>query len=201
MLEWLLNIDQAVFLFINGSLANPITDALMPVITNDWLLRIVYGLALIGLLVAGRGRFVWVVVFSALVVALSDQSSSAWLKPAFERLRPCKVIDVHLLVGCGAGYSFPSSHATNLFGQAVFFGLLYKKSLPYLLTFAFLVGVSRIFVGVHYPLDIIGGTILGSIWGLMMAGILWALNKSGRLMPPPLMKAVFIGGKRDRGNL
>ena len=100
MLEWLLEIDRAAFLFINGSLANPVTDFIMPIVTNDNFLRIIYGIALILLLVFGRKRFIWVVVFSGLVVALTDQSSSAWLKPAFERLRPCKVMDVNLLVGC-----------------------------------------------------------------------------------------------------
>jgi undecaprenyl-diphosphatase len=199
MLEWLFNLDRVIFLFINGSLANPVTDAVMPLITNDNFLRIIYGLALVSLLIWGRKRFVWVVVFSLAVVALTDQSSSAWLKPIFERLRPCKTMDVHLLVGCGAGYSFPSSHATNLFGQAFFFGLLFKKYLPYFLGFAFLVGVSRIFVGVHYPLDVIGGMILGGIEGAVMAGVLWKLSQAGQLAPSPTLQP-FFGQNRRRSS-
>lgn len=190
MLEWIKNFDHAIFLFINTQLANPVTDAVMPIITHDDLLRLLYGAALIAMLIFGRQRFIWVVIFSALVVALTDQSSSAWLKPAFERLRPCKVMEVHLLVGCGAGYSFPSSHATNLFGQAVFFGLLYKKYLPYLLGFAFLVSVSRIFVGVHYPLDMIGGMILGTMIGWVAVQAIRALNHKNVLKPAPLMRIV-----------
>jgi undecaprenyl-diphosphatase len=197
MLEWLLNIDQAVFSFINGSLANPVTDLLIPIITNDNVLRVIYALALVILLVVGRKRFIWVVVFSALAVALTDQSSSAWLKPAFERLRPCQVMDVNLLVGCGAGFSFPSSHAANLFGQAIFFGLLYKKYLPHLLVFAFLVGVSRIFVGVHYPLDIIGGAILGASWGFLAAGILRELYRRNKLRPEPVIHTASDNRHRD----
>jgi undecaprenyl-diphosphatase len=100
-----------------------------------------------------------------LVVVLTDQGSSALLKPLFSRPRPCHLGEVHLLVRCGAGLSFPSSHAANLFGQALFFGLWRKKYLPYFLSFAFLVGISRIFVGVHYPLDVLGGMFLGAIVG------------------------------------
>jgi len=200
MFDWLLNLDRIVFLFINSSLANPFTDSLMPVVTNDNFLRLIYGLALIAMLAFGRKRFIWVVVFSALVVALTDQSSSAWLKPAIERLRPCKVMEVHLLVGCGAGYSFPSSHAANLFGQAVFFGLLYKKYLPYLLGFAFLVSVSRIFVGVHYPLDLIGGMILGTFAGLAAVMAIRTLNRKGLLKPAPLVPATSSRHVRPVGD-
>jgi undecaprenyl-diphosphatase len=201
MLDWIQNADRAVFLFINGALANPITDAMMPVVTNDNLLRLAYGLVVIAILTFGRKRFFWVAVFSAIVVVLTDQSASALLKPAIGRLRPCKVMDVHLLVGCGSGFSFPSSHAANLFGQAVFFGLLFKKYLPYTLGFAFLIGVSRIFVGVHYPVDVLGGLILGSLEGWLAAWILWRLNDCNLLKPSPVLTVSLFSRKNTgRGN-
>jgi undecaprenyl-diphosphatase len=185
MLEWLLAIDRTVFLFINLTLANPATDFFMPLITNDYFLRIIYGLALVCLLLFGRKRFIWVVVFSVVVVALTDQSSSAWLKPFFERLRPCKVMQVHLLVGCGSGYAFPSSHAANLFGQAFFFGLLYRKYMIYLFGFGFVVGISRIFVGVHFPLDVLSGAVLGTVEGTIAAWLMIKLCRMGKLKPEP----------------
>ncbi len=191
MIELLLQIDRTLFLFINGSLANPVTDWVMPIITNDNLLRLIYGATLVILLGAGRKRFVWVVGFSLLVVALTDQTSSALLKPWIGRMRPCKVMEVHLLVGCGTGFAFPSSHAANLFGQAVFFGLLFKKYLPYLLGFAFLVGVSRIFVGVHYPLDIVGGIVAGGFEGVLAAYVVWKLDNAKKLKPGPILCPVF----------
>jgi len=179
MLEWLLQVDRAAFLFINGSLANPVTDWIMPVITNDNFLRGIYVLGLLAILAVGRKRAIWVVLFSAVTVALTDQSSSALLKPLFGRLRPCQVMSVHLLVRCGAGFSFPSSHAVNLFGQALFVGLLYKKYLPYLIAFAFLVGASRAFVGVHYPLDVLGGMALGTAEGAAMVWLHRRLTRTG----------------------
>jgi len=189
--EWLLSIDHAVFVFINRTLANPVTDWLMPIVTNDNLLRISYGVILVLLLAIGRKRMIWVVVFSLIVVALADQSASAVLKPWVGRLRPCKTFHVHLLVNCGPGYSFPSSHAANIFAQAIFFGLLFKKYLPYAVAFAFLVGVSRVFVGVHYPLDVIGGMFVGGAEGALGAWIVWKLDNDRRLKPKPLLRPLF----------
>lgn len=191
MIELLLQIDRALFLFINGSLANPVTDWVMPIITNDNLLRLIYGAVLVLLVGIGRKRFVWAVGFSLLVVALTDQTASALLKPWIGRARPCQAMEVHLLVGCGAGFAFPSSHAANLFGQAVFFGFLFKKYLPYLLGFAFLVGVSRIFVGVHYPFDIIGGIVAGGGEGALAAYVVWKLDNVHKLKPGPMLRPVF----------
>ncbi|MCP4565997.1 MAG: phosphatase PAP2 family protein [FCB group bacterium] len=188
MLEWLLEIDRALFLFINGDLANPVTDFIMPIVTNGMFLRLTFGLALGILIARGGKRFVWVVVFSLLVVVLTDQSSSTYLKPFFERIRPCKTMDVHLLVNCGAGLSFPSSHAANLFGQAFFFSLLYRRYSLYFLAFAFLVGISRVFVGVHYPLDVLGGMILGGIEAALMVLIFKTLISKNKLKPAPYIQ-------------
>jgi len=185
MLDRLLEIDRALFAFINGTLANPVTDFIMPIVTSDDLLRVLFALGIIALLVFGRKRFIWVAVIAIAVLTITDQAASALLKPLFGRPRPCHVMAVHLLVNCGKGYSFPSSHAANLFGQALFFGLLYKKWLPYALAFAFLVGVSRIWVGVHYPLDMIGGMILGSLTGAIVAGVYIKWNLGTNLKSKP----------------
>ncbi len=163
MLENLAQLDTAVFLFLNVSLANPVTDLIMPVITSDLLLRWLYGLALALILWKGDARLRWLVLFSVLVLLLTDQISSSYLKPFFGRPRPCHVLtDIHLLVGCGGGRAMPSSHAANAFGQAVLFGYLYRPVRVYLLLFATVVALSRVFVGVHYPGDIIVGALVGS---------------------------------------
>jgi undecaprenyl-diphosphatase len=105
-------------------------------------------------------------LFSILVLALTDQASAGLLKPLIGRLRPCHVLEnVHLLVGCGGGKSMPSSHAANAFGQALLFGLPYRKARWPLITFAAVVALSRVFVGVHYPGDILAGAIIGGAIG------------------------------------
>lgn len=166
MLEFLYHIDRAAFLFINQTLSNPVTDFLMPIVTSDWVLRALYGLSIILILMLGNRRLRWMALFSILVLALTDSISAQLLKPIFERLRPCHAIDtVHLLVGCGGGHSMPSAHAASAFGQAIFFGLLVGRLRWYLIGFAAMIALSRVFVGVHYPADIIVGSMLGGMIG------------------------------------
>jgi undecaprenyl-diphosphatase len=196
-MEWLISIDHALFVFINQTLANPVTDWLMPIVTNGIALRIEYGVIIVLLLALGRKRMIWVAIFSLIVVALTDQTVSALIKPWVGRLRPCKMFHVHLLVHCGAGYSFPSSHAANLFGQALFFGLLYKKCLPYAAGFAFLVGMSRIFVGVHYPIDVAGGMLVGGAEGALVAWLVWKLDENRKLIPKPRLRSLLGSPRRS----
>jgi undecaprenyl-diphosphatase len=170
MLETLNHIDQVIFLFINVKLANPVTDLIMPVITTDMLLRILYGVAMILLLWRGNKRLRWMVLFSALVLLFTDQVSSHYLKHWIGRPRPCHTLtDVHLLVGCGGGFSMPSSHAANSMGQAAFFACLIAPYRWYFYAFAGLIAISRVFVGVHYPFDVLVGTCIGLLIGWMIA--------------------------------
>jgi len=165
LISWLASIDTAIFHFINGSLANPVTDILMRFVTLDLHLKIFYGVCLAVILWKGDKRLRLAVIFSLIVVAISDQLSSSLLKPLLERPRPCHVMDVHLLVGCGSGFSMPSSHAANLFGQAYFFKIIAPRSARYLIPLAIVVALSRVFVGVHYPADILVGAALGTLVG------------------------------------
>ncbi len=170
MLASLNQIDRVIFEFINVTLSSPVTDFIMPFITSDTFLRILYGTAMILLLWKGNSKLRWLVLFSAIVLLFTDQISAGMLKPYFERLRPCHVLEnINLLVNCGGGKSMPSAHATNVFGQAMFFGWHFKRLRWYLFGFAFIVSLSRVFVGVHYPGDIIVGSILGMILGLLVA--------------------------------
>jgi undecaprenyl-diphosphatase len=170
MLETLSQIDRAVFLFINAALANPVTDFIMPVITNDWGLRVVYALAMVIILVTGNARLRWLVLFSAVTLLLTDQIAAGYLKPLIARPRPCHVLnEIHLLVGCGGGHSLPSAHAASSFGQAVLFSFHYRKVGWSLYPLASLIALSRIFVGVHYPGDVVAGAILGGLIGIIAA--------------------------------
>lgn len=107
----------------------------------------------------------------------ADQISVQLFKDVFMRLRPChnpEIADlIHTINGaCGGQYGFVSSHAANTFGLALFVGLIFKKHVPFLLKalliWAAVVSYSRIYVGVHYPADLICGAILGSIIAFLM---------------------------------
>ncbi len=170
MIDFLYSIDVAVFHFINGTLANPITDKLMPFITDvkNWYLTYVL-LWFIILFKGGKYR-VGLAIGMILLVVVSDQISSTLLKHLFERPRPCKVLEnVRLLVGCTDSYSFPSSHAVNNFAAAMFFSYFYKHLKWILFSVASLMALSRIFVGVHYPSDVIGGALIGLVIGYVLA--------------------------------
>ncbi len=170
-MQFLDQIDRALFTFINMSLANPVTDFLMPIITSDNLLRAAYGIMILLILIKGSCKWKWAVFYSAIILLLTDQMVAGLLKPIIARARPCQIFgEINLLVNCGAGMSMPSAHAGNAFGQALFFSLINKKLRPYLLTAAGLISLSRVFVGVHYPGDIIAGALIGSLigWGVFL---------------------------------
>jgi len=174
MLESLAAIDKAIFLFINVSLQNPVTDWAMPIITSDNVLRMAYAFTAILLLWKGNTRLRWLVLFSAITLFFSDQLSAGFLKPLIERVRPCHALtDIHLLVGCGGGYTMPSSHAANAFGQAALFSLTVRQTHWYLWVIAGLISISRVFVGVHYPFDVLAGSVLGTLIG---AGVVFGFE-------------------------
>ena len=175
MLELLESIDRSVFLFINSRLANVVTDFSMPLITDGDILAIGYGLAMIVLLIKGSPRFRWLILFSILTLLMTDQISAGLLKPLIGRTRPRRptsfigIDQINMLVSCGAGYAMPSAHAANAFGQAILFGLIARPIRYYILGLAGLIAISRVFVGVHYLSDVVGGALVGTTIAISVA--------------------------------
>ncbi|MBP8976847.1 MAG: phosphatase PAP2 family protein [Bacteroidetes bacterium] len=168
-LNTLLSFDTQAFYFINHSLQNWFFDFLMPIITDLNHYRVIIVAAfviLVLMIIRGKSNVRLGAILLVLAVAFSDQLNSFVLKFLFSRPRPCHVLqDVHLLVGCGGGFSFPSSHAANNFAGALVLAYCIPRYRWWFWSFATLVAFSRIYVGVHYPLDVIGGAIVGMACG------------------------------------
>lgn len=162
-------LDLHLFRVINGDLRNAVFDAVMPVVTEPDQFVIPLALVAIGLLIWG-GRKGRIMVVMALLLLLITNAVSEGLKLWFQRPRPCVALEaVHLLVGCStSNFSFPSSHATNVTAQALLFASAYRRLALPLFVLAAIIGYSRIYVGVHYPADVVGGVLLGLICALVV---------------------------------
>lgn len=137
-----------------------------------------------------KWRLLILAPFVTLLVISSDQISVHLFKDVFMRLRPCHnplIADlVHTVNNhCGGQYGFVSSHAANTFALACFVGLVlknhFKWMLPFMLSWAAIVSYSRIYLGVHYPGDILGGALLGTLIGVLIFKALWYTNNSFNL--------------------
>jgi len=184
MFEQIIQLDQNLFFAINHGLSNPVFDWLMPILRNRFFWTPLY-LFIVIFLVRNYGKKGWLIlVFLGLTFGLTDYFSSSIIKPTVERLRPCNdpvlKTEVRNLVACGTGFSFPSSHAANHFAIAVFLILVFYKKwkwiLPTGLLWAASISFAQIYVGVHYPIDILSGALLGSIIGYVMSTILLAFK-------------------------
>jgi len=168
--------DIWLFHLINTGTVNDIFDTLMPLFRNKYFWIPLY-VVIAGLIVkAYRKNWLLFLLGAGLTIGLCDSISSKVVKPLVKRARPCHVVNTDLetrnIVHCGGGYSFTSSHATNHFGLSFYLiGLLYgfrKKTWRILLfLWASLVSFAQIYVGVHFPIDILGGALLGGILGTL----------------------------------
>ena len=168
MINQLVAIDNMLFALLNARLTHPVLDSVMPFLTKQenwypllaglWLAMIIWG--------GRRGRMAAVALVIA--VALTDQISCGIIKPLVGRVRPCSALSpeqCRLLVGRSSSMSFPSAHAANSFAMAAVVSWRFGRVAPLLYFFAAAVAYSRVYVGVHYPLDSLAGAVLGALLG------------------------------------
>lgn len=179
MLERLIHYDQELFLLINQVFSNLFFDWLMPILRNPYTWAPLYLFLIIFLIRNYKKKGIVMLVFFIMTFALADSISSSLIKPEVMRIRPCNDVvfkdQIKLRVRCGSGYSFPSSHATNHFALGMFLLVIFRKRWKPIiwlsLGWAASISFAQIYVGVHYPIDILAGAVLGSIIGIFTATI------------------------------
>lgn len=167
--EVILSVDLALLKFFNNTIATPALDYFFTFVCNFDIWRWPVVLIAIVLLWRGGPRGRWMVVLAVLATLIIDPTIYRIIKPLVGRIRPChdpSLIWVRVVDGCGGRFSFPSSHAANMFGLGVVIGGFYKTARYYLYPMAALVAIGRVYQGVHYPSDVIAGAVYGAIIGL-----------------------------------
>ena len=189
--------DQELFLLLNRGYTNSFLDSLFPWYRegNTWVPFYLF-LVVFSILNFKRKAFPFI-LFAVVTIVLTDQISSNLVKPFFERPRPCRdpflMNQIRMLLnGCSGGFSFTSSHATNHFGFAVYLlvtiGSLIGRWKYLLLIWAATIAYGQVYVGVHYPLDIFCGALLGASIGWMTG--YWHNRSSGKINPEEIYKTI-----------
>lgn len=181
----LLHFDEMLFHMVNSGCRNGFFDWLMPLLRDKFFWTPFYVFIASFLFINFKKKGLVVFLALLLTVGLSDVINSQILKKNVQRLRPCQVLepskDMNLLVPCGAGFSFPSTHAANHFAMAIFLSFALGKIFRWikvpLVIWAASVAFAQVYVGVHFPLDVFAGGLFGAMIG-------WAVYLALRFLPP-----------------
>jgi undecaprenyl-diphosphatase len=183
MIDFFLRLDSDLFIALNG-LHNSFFDAVMVNLTNRYY-PIPFYVLLIVLVIWKYGRNgIWAALVVGLAVLVANHTTSEIMKPLFGRLRPCYNPDlagtIHLLVPCGGQWSFASSHASSTFGLASALWLVFCKRISWVwvvFIWSTLVSYSRIYVGKHYPADVLVGAAIGFLSAWLIYQVYLRLGK------------------------
>lgn len=186
MLEFLNQIDTSVFLFFNG-MHSPFFDRFMMMFTGRFIWVPMYAAILLVLLKTRNIKSAGIYLLAiALAITLTDQTCASIIRPVVERLRPSNpdnplsaltiVVDDYR----GGDYGFPSCHSANSFALATFLGFLFprRRMLMFIFGWALLNSYTRLYLGVHYPGDLLCGAVIGSAFGFLCYRVARALDRN-----------------------
>lgn len=187
LIKWVIEQDKNLFVFINSSMHKSWLDGFMLLMRNPVTWVPLYLVVLFKIYKTSPGIFLPFLIASLACFAITDFTSASIIKPLVGRLRPCYDTslqnNIHILIGCGGKYSFPSSHASNHFGLAmVWYRIIFfvkKEKWNWVWWWAAIICFAQVYVGKHFPLDILGGTLLGMAAGTLIAFVFkyWYNNK------------------------
>lgn len=178
-----MNLDYALFDLINRQCASPFLDAVLPVY-RDKLTWVPLYAVLLALMYRRLGwrQTLYIVLCTGVVIGLADQVAAGVLKPWTGKLRPCAdpqlVGRVRELVSCGGRFSFPSNHATNHYALATVLSMTFVRGWLWrvlLFGWATSIALAQVYVGKHFPADVLAGALLGISLGIIGVWILRAI--------------------------
>ena len=176
-IDWLIHIDKKAFVFVQTHLTATWLDGIMLLLRNPYTWIPLYLYLLYWLSRQKKLDALKFICCTLVCITITDYGSAHILKPLFGRVRPCydseTMVFVRGIVGCGGRLSFPSSHASNHFGLASFWffsiRLLTGQKWRLLWLWALLISFAQVYVGVHFPLDVTGGSVFGFVIGLILS--------------------------------
>ena len=174
-MEKLQKIDEYLFRIINSAGWEQM-DQLMILISSKWFWIPLYIYILYLIYKRFSDQFIKILLALGLLIFIADFGSVHLFKEVFERARPCHFLGgIRVVDGCGGPFGFISSHAANSFAIASFIALLFRNfsGFAVLFSWAVLIGFSRVYLGVHYPFDILGGMF----WGLFASLLVYYIYK------------------------
>jgi len=167
MIDYLIRLDIRIFELLN-SINSPFFDVIMYYVSNRFIWIPLYLFFIIFFIVKYKTRSIYIILTIILLIIFTDQLSVHLFKNIFERLRPCHnpmlADKIHLVNNyCGGKYGFVSSHAANSFAFAIITSLFLKNRIVFwiLLIWASIISYSRIYLGLHFPLDVSVGALFG----------------------------------------
>lgn len=176
-IAFLVSLDVKLMYFFNMTLSNPVFNWIMPIFNDDKGWQIPLGVLFILMMIFGNKKMRIIGAGAVLMLIFTDMIAAKLIKPYIGRIRPCNVLSglnvwhnkawivtpEQITEVYKRSFSFPSNHAANSGGQGLWWSWAFPKFRVYILTLALMIGFSRVYTGVHYPFDLVGGWILGAI--------------------------------------